>query len=63
MQVAVELSPQDAVAHSNLGVTLKDLGRLDEAEASLGQAIALMPASELSLVQGLLQLRLACRGL
>ena len=43
MQVAVELSPQDAEAHSNLGVTLKDLGRLDEAEASLGQAIALMP--------------------
>ena len=43
MQVAVELSPQDAEAHSNLGVTLKDLGRLDEAEASCRQAIALKP--------------------
>ena len=29
--------------HSNLGVTLKELGRLEEAEASLRQAIALKP--------------------
>ena len=42
-QKAVELSPQDAEAHSNLGNTLKELGRLDEAEASLRQAIALKP--------------------
>jgi 2-polyprenyl-3-methyl-5-hydroxy-6-metoxy-1,4-benzoquinol methylase len=32
-----------AEAHSNLGVTLKELGRLDEAEASYMQAIALKP--------------------
>ena len=43
MQVAVELSPQDAEAHSNLGVTLQELGRLDESEASHRQAIALKP--------------------
>ena len=30
-------------AHSNLGVTLQGLGRLDEAEASYNQAIALKP--------------------
>jgi tetratricopeptide (TPR) repeat protein len=30
-------------AHSNLGNTLKELGRLDEAEASYNQAIALKP--------------------
>jgi len=40
---AVELAPQDAEAHSNLGNTLMGLGRLDEAEASLRQAIALKP--------------------
>ena len=34
MQKSVHLEPQDAQAHSNLGVTLKELGRLDEAEAS-----------------------------
>ena len=37
------LSPQDAEAHSNLGVTLKELGRLDEAEVSYKKAIALKP--------------------
>jgi tetratricopeptide (TPR) repeat protein len=42
-QKSVELSPQDAEAHSNLGNTLEELGRLDEAEASLRQAIALKP--------------------
>ena len=41
MQSAVTLSPQDAEAHYNLGNTLKEQGRLDEAEASYGQAIAL----------------------
>ena len=32
-QTAVALSPQDAGAHNNLGNTLKELGRLDEALA------------------------------
>jgi len=35
------LAPQDAEAHNNLGATLKELGRLEEAEASARQAIAL----------------------
>ena len=42
-QTAVELSPQDALAHNNLGVTLQELGRLDRALASYTQAIALKP--------------------
>ena len=42
-QNAVQLSPQDAVAHNNLGNALIELGRLDEAEASYRQAIALKP--------------------
>jgi tetratricopeptide (TPR) repeat protein len=42
-QTAVALSPQDAEAHSNLGNTLKELGRLDEALASYTQAITLKP--------------------
>ncbi|MDA8574957.1 tetratricopeptide repeat protein, partial [Alphaproteobacteria bacterium] len=33
-QTAVALSPKDAEAHSNLGITLKEMGRLDEALAS-----------------------------
>jgi predicted TPR repeat methyltransferase len=37
------LKPDYAEAHSNLGVTLQELGRLDEAEASYKQAIALKP--------------------
>ena len=40
-QKAVELSPKDAEAHSNLGSMLKELGRLDEAEVRCRQAIAL----------------------
>ncbi len=40
-QTAVALSPQDAVAHYNLGNTLKELGRLDEALASYRTAIRL----------------------
>jgi tetratricopeptide (TPR) repeat protein len=43
MRESVDLSPQDAEAHSNLGATLKKLGRLEEAEASLRQAIGLKP--------------------
>ena len=39
-QKAVELSPQDAEAHSNLGNVLREMGRLEEAEASYRQAIA-----------------------
>ena len=31
---AVALSPQDAAAHNNLGITLKELGKLDETEAN-----------------------------
>ena len=42
-KTAVILSPQDAQIHYNLGITLKELGRLDEAEASYRQAIALQP--------------------
>ena len=41
MQKSVQLAPQDAEAHNNLGNTHKELARLDEAEASLRQAIAL----------------------
>ena len=43
MQKSVKLAPQDAEAHSNLGITLQELCRLDEAEASYTQAIALKP--------------------
>ena len=43
IQKATALSPQDAEAHYNLGVTLQKLGRLDEAEACYTQAIALRP--------------------
>ena len=37
------MKPDYAEAHSNLGNTLKELGRLGEAEASFTQAIALKP--------------------
>tara|TARA_A100001015_G_scaffold307819_1_gene404365 strand:+ start:44 stop:1036 length:993 start_codon:yes stop_codon:yes gene_type:complete len=40
---SVELSPQDAEAHNNLGTMLQELGRLDEALASYSHAIALKP--------------------
>jgi uncharacterized protein (TIGR02466 family) len=40
---AIALKPNFAEAHSNLGNTLKELGRLDEAEASYTQAIAVKP--------------------
>jgi predicted O-linked N-acetylglucosamine transferase (SPINDLY family) len=39
----VALAPEDAEAHSNLGMTLRGLGRQEEAEASCRQAIALKP--------------------
>ena len=40
---AIALKPDFAEAHSNLGNTLQELGRLDEAEASYNQAVALKP--------------------
>ena len=43
MQKSVQLAPQDAEVQSNLGVTLKELGRLEESEASLRHAITLKP--------------------
>ena len=42
-QTAVALSPQDAEAHNNLGNTLQELGRLDDAAASYRRVIALEP--------------------
>jgi tetratricopeptide (TPR) repeat protein len=39
-QKSVQLAPQDAEAHYNLGNTLHELGRLDDALASYTQAIA-----------------------
>ena len=40
---AIELKPDDAIAHSNLGGILKDLGKLKEAEISILKAIELKP--------------------
>ena len=40
---AIALKADHADAYSNLGVTLQDLGNLDEAEKSCEQAIALNP--------------------
>ena len=40
---ALEIEPNLAEAHNNLGTTLKELGRLKEAEASFTQAITLKP--------------------
>jgi len=42
-QISVALSPEDAEAHNNLGVSLKKLRKLKEAQASYTQAIALKP--------------------
>ena len=42
-QKAIAISPQDAEAHGHLGVTLKELGKLDEAEASFRHALKLKP--------------------
>jgi len=43
LQKLISLSPQDVEAHSNLGHALKELGRLDEAEASYRHVITLKP--------------------
>ena len=40
---AVQLTPQSADAHYNLANTLRSLDRLEEAEASYMQALALAP--------------------
>ena len=40
---ASELMPDDSEAHSNLGATLKDLHRFEDAEVSLRKAIELEP--------------------
>ena len=40
---AVEIAPDDADAHFNLGNTLKELGRLEEAKASYTHVITLEP--------------------
>ena len=42
-QKAVELSPQDALALNNLSLAFKELGRAEEAERSLRQAITIKP--------------------
>jgi tetratricopeptide (TPR) repeat protein len=42
-QKSVQLAPQNAEAHLNMGNTLKQLGRFDEAEESYKKAIALKP--------------------
>ena len=42
-QKSVQLDPQDAGAHYNLGATLQELRRLEEAEASYKQSITLKP--------------------
>ena len=42
---SVELSPQDAEAHYNLGITLSEVGRNDEAKTSYQKSIALKPDS------------------
>ena len=40
---SVELMPQDAEAHYNLGNILRELGRFEEAETSYRQAVELKP--------------------
>jgi predicted O-linked N-acetylglucosamine transferase (SPINDLY family) len=43
-ETAVNLKPDYAEAHKNLGITLKDLGQLDAAVGSLSKAIAIDPS-------------------
>ena len=43
MQKAAKLLPMDVDVHSNLGVALHDLGRLEEAEASYRRALEINP--------------------
>ncbi len=39
----LEISPSDAEAHSNMGMTVKDLGRLKDAETCYKRAISIKP--------------------
>ena len=55
----VELSPQDFEAHYDLGVTLQELGRFEEAEVSFRQAIELKP----DFIEGYYYLGIVLRGL
>jgi tetratricopeptide (TPR) repeat protein len=43
VQMAAELLPDDSEAHSNLGNVLRELGRLDDAEASYRRSLKLKP--------------------
>jgi tetratricopeptide (TPR) repeat protein/2-polyprenyl-3-methyl-5-hydroxy-6-metoxy-1,4-benzoquinol methylase len=43
IEKVLEISPSDAEAHSNLGITLQKLGRLKDAETSCKKAIAIKP--------------------
>ena len=45
-QKAVEIKPDFAEAQNNLGLTLHEQGRLDEAEATLRQALRLDPSAD-----------------
>ena len=58
-QKTVELSPQDFEAHYELGVTLEELGRFEEAEVSFRQAIELKP----DFIEGYYYLGIVLRGL
>jgi len=42
-QKVLEISPNDAEAHSNLGVTMKDLNRLEDAVTSYKKALSIKP--------------------
>ena len=39
----VQLTPDDAEAHNNLGITFQSLSKLNDAEESISRAIALKP--------------------
>ena len=58
-QKTVELSPQDFEAHYDLGITLQELGKFEEAEVSFRHAIELNP----NFVEGHYYLGIVLRGL
>ena len=43
IEAALKIDPDNLSAHSNLGVTLFDQGRLEEAETCYRQALAINP--------------------